>query len=74
MPTEYAIPPLPPDEVLAELDAAAAALDELCLRSLELTLDMDGQAGRLRIGLTDEDGSRALSPTQLFELLGSADL
>lgn len=69
-PTEYAFPEAPPEELLAELDAAARALDELCLRSIELTLDMDARAGHLRIERSDEDGTHALTPTELFQLLG----
>jgi len=73
-PTEYAIPASPPADLLAELDAAAAALDELRLRSIELSLDMDAQTGHLRIDLADGYGTRALTPTELFELLASPDL
>ena len=46
------IPETPPAELLAELDAAARALDELRSRAAELTLAMDDQARRLRIELT----------------------
>lgn len=66
---EYTVPPSPPDEVLAELDAAARALDELSLRAVELAIGMDEQAGGLRISLTGEHRTRALTPTELFALL-----
>jgi hypothetical protein len=66
---EYTVPSSPPDEVLAELDAAARALDELSLRAVELAVGMDEQAGGLRISLTDERRTRPLTPTELFALL-----
>jgi hypothetical protein len=69
VPNPYVIPATPPAEVLAELDAAARALDELTARAAELTLAMDEQAQRLRIELRDEDGTRRLGPTDLFGLL-----
>jgi hypothetical protein len=72
VPTPYVIPSAPPPEVLAELDAAARALDALSARAAELTLAMDEQARRLRIELHDDRGSRALSPTELFSLLSGA--
>jgi hypothetical protein len=67
--TPYVIPSALPPEVLAELDAAAQALDELSARAAELTLAMDEQSHRLRIELSDDSGSRVLSPTELFALL-----
>ena len=54
--TPYVIPDTPPAEVLAELDAAARALDELTARAAELTLGMDEQTRSLRIEL--DDGGR----------------
>ena len=67
--TPYTIPEAPPGDLLAELDAAARALDELTSRAAELTLAMDEQTGRLRIELADDGGTRQLTPHQLFELL-----
>lgn len=66
---EHALPSSPPAGVLAELDAAARALDELSRRAVELAVEMDEQAGELRISLADERGTRALTPTELFALL-----
>ncbi len=68
-PTPYAIPETPPAELLAELDAAARALDELTTRAAELTLAVDEQTRRLRIELTEDGATRQLSPRRLFELL-----
>jgi uncharacterized protein YhaN len=65
----YTIPETPPAELLAELDAAAQALDELTSRAAELTLEMDEHARRLTIELTEDGVSRQLSPSQLFDLL-----
>ena len=65
----YLIPDVPPAEVLAELDAAARALDELSARAAQLTLGMDEHTRGLRIELEDGDATRRLSPTQLFDLL-----
>ena len=73
-PTEYAIPTFPPDDVLADLDAAARALDVLSLRAAELTLEMDRQTGSLRIELADDRGSRALAPSELFAMLSPSPL
>lgn len=70
-PTPYTIPDTPPAEVLAELDAAAAALDELSARAARLTLDMDEQTRGLVIALEDGRQSRRISPTQLFDILSS---
>lgn len=67
--TPYVIPSTPPAELLAELDAAAQALDALSARAAELTLAMDEHAHRLRIELHDDRGSRPLTPTELFSLL-----
>jgi hypothetical protein len=67
--TPYAIPATPPAELLAELDAAARALDQLSARAAQLTLGMDEQTRGLRIELEDSGNRRKLSPTQLFELL-----
>ncbi len=68
-PTPYTIPETPPAELLAELDAAARALDELTTRAAELTFAMDEQTHRLRIELTEDGATRQLSPRQLFDLL-----
>ena len=68
----YLIPDVPPAEVLAELDAAARALDELSARAAQLTLGMDEQTRGLRIEVEDGDATHLLSPTQLFELLDCA--
>ena len=65
----YVIPETPPAELLAELDAAAQALDTLTRRAAQLTLAMDEQARRLRIELLEDGESRQLSPRQLFDLL-----
>ena len=64
------IPGTPPADLLAELDAAARALDELTSRAAQLTLALDEQARRLRIELLEDDVTRRLTPRQLFDLLG----
>ena len=68
----YLIPDVPPAEVLAELDAAARALDELTARAAQLTLGMDEHTRGLRIEIEDGDATHQLSPTQLFDLLDCA--
>ena len=69
-PTPYAIPETPPTELLAELDAAVRALDELTTRAAELTLALaDEPARRLRIELTEDGATQQLSPRQLFDVL-----
>ena len=55
--TPYLIPETPPAELLAELDAAARALDELSARAAQLTLGMDEHTRGLRIEL-DDGGDR----------------
>ncbi|HWN20363.1 MAG TPA: hypothetical protein VNP93_00185 [Gaiellaceae bacterium] len=67
-----AIPDQPPPDALAELDAAARALDRLTRRSARLTLGMDEQTRAVRIELDEGDGATALTPTQLFTLLSSS--
>jgi hypothetical protein len=68
----YLIPEQPPAELLAELDAAARALDELSARAAQLTLGMDEHTRGLRIEIQDGKTTRGLSPTQLFQLLDCA--
>ena len=68
----YLIPEVPPAELLAELDAAARALDALSARAAQLTLGMDEQTRSLRIEVEDGGQPRRLSPTQLFDLLDCA--
>lgn len=65
----HPIPSTPPQEVLDELDAAARALDALSSRAAELVLGVDAESGGLQIVLSDDEGTRALSPRQLFALL-----
>jgi hypothetical protein len=67
--TPYAIPATPPAELLAELDDAARALDQLSARAAQLTLGVDQQTSGLCIELEDSGERRRLSPTQLFDLL-----
>ena len=67
--TPYLIPELPPTELLAELDAAACALQELSARAAQLTLAVDEQTRGPRIELAEGDESHRLSPRQLFALL-----
>ena len=67
--TSYVIPDTPPAEVLAELDAAAQALDELTARAEQLTLAMDGQSQQVRIEHLAAGSRRRLRPSQLFDLL-----
>jgi hypothetical protein len=67
--TPYEIPVTPPAELLAELDAAARALDQLSARAAQLTLGMDEHTRGLQIELDDSGDRRRLSPTQLFDLL-----
>jgi hypothetical protein len=69
--TSYLIPDSPPAQALAELDAAAQALDTLLARAAQLTLGMDEQTRGLRIDLVEGDESRQLTPTQLFDLLAT---
>ena len=66
----YSIPEAPPAELLAELDAAAAALDELTARAAELTLAMDEESRRLEIEFRSRGERRLLTPAELFRLLG----
>lgn len=68
----YLIPDVPPAEVLAELDAAAQALDALTARAAQLTLAMDEQSQTVRIELVQGASRRLLSPTRLFDLLAGA--
>ena len=68
--TPYSIPDRPPPELLAELDAAAEALDDLSARAAELTFAMDVECRGLRIELRADGWLPTLTPTALFELLG----
>ena len=65
----HLIPATPPAALLAELDAAARALDELTMRAAQLTVSLDEHAAQLRIELREDGGSRLLTPRQLFDLL-----
>ena len=64
------IPATPPPELLAELDAAAAVLEDLAARAAILTLETEEHARGLRIELVDEDEVHRLSASQLLDLLG----
>ncbi len=66
----YAIPHRPPPGALAELDTAARALDALSRCGAQLTLDLDEQMRGLVIELDKDAGATALTPTELFALLG----
>lgn len=68
----YAIPDRPPPDALAALDAAARALAALSLQAARLTLCLDAPRRALRIELDEGAGAKALTPTQLFALLGTA--
>ena len=70
MTSAYLIPETPPAELLAELDAAAAALDALTADAAELSLATIEESRHLRIELRSNGELRLLTPTQLFELLG----
>lgn len=70
--TPYVIPDVPPAELLAELDAAAAALDAMRARAEQLTLAMDEQTRAVRIEHLADAGRRTLRPSQLFDLLTGA--
>lgn len=70
--TPYVIPSTPPAELLAELDAAAQALDALSARAAELTLAMDEHSQGVRIELHDDGGAHTLTPTELFSVLRGA--
>ena len=62
----YSLQEAPPAELLAELDAAAAARDELTARAARLTFALVEQARGLS---SEEVGCRPLTPAQLFDLL-----
>lgn len=66
---EYALPLTPPPDALSELDAAARVLDDLTLRAVALTIDLDEQTRSVRIEVGDGSGLRRLTPTQLFDVL-----
>ena len=66
------VPEVPPAEVLAELDAAAAALDAMRARAEQLTVAMDEQTRAVRIEHVSDGTRSALRPSQLFDLLAGA--
>jgi hypothetical protein len=70
--THYPIPDAPPPELLAELDAAAALLDRLTARAVELTLDVQESVRQVRVAVSDEHGTRRLAPSELLDLLAGA--
>lgn len=65
----YVIHAAPPAELLAELDAAAAALDGMRARAAEIRLEMDEQARTVRIELHEHGDVRRLRATGLLDLL-----
>ncbi len=69
--SQYVIPPIPPAELLAELDDAARVLDELTARAAVLTLGMDEQTRSLRIELADRGTTKRLAPSELLDLLAA---
>ena len=68
---DHLIPPSPPADALAELDAAARRLDELRMRAAVLTIGMDEQTRSLRIELDEGSGPRRLTATQLLDVLAA---
>jgi hypothetical protein len=66
---DFVLPATPPPEALAELDAAARALEGLAARGARLSVRLDDPAGTLRVELDEGEGARALTPTELFGLL-----
>ena len=63
------IPDVPPASLLAELDAAARALEELTRRAAQLTFALEEHAPQLRIELHEDGTARQLRPRELFDLL-----
>ena len=63
------IPASPPDEVLAEIDAAMGRLEELRDRGVSVTFDVGAGSGA-RIELVGEDGARReIGGTELFDVV-----
>jgi hypothetical protein len=64
------IPAAPPPEVLAEVDAAAARVDELAAAGREVHFITTPGGGRVVIELRTLDGTvlRTLSPSEALEL------
>jgi hypothetical protein len=66
------IPAEPPPDALAELDVAAGTILDLSRRGARLTLSLDERTRVLRIEHHGAAEIQALTPTQLFALLGSS--
>lgn len=63
------IPASPPDEVLAEIDAAMGRLQELRDRGVSVTFDVGAGSGA-RIELVDDDGARReIGGSELFDVV-----
>lgn len=63
------IPATPPDEVLAEIDAAMGRLEELRDRGVSVTFDV-GAGSRARIELVNDDGTRReIGGSELFDVV-----
>lgn len=63
------IPASPPDDVLAEIDAAMGRLEDLRDRGVSVTFDVGAGSGA-RIELVDDDGTRReIGGTELFDVV-----
>lgn len=63
------IPASPPDEVLAEIDAAMSRLEELRDRGVSVTFDVGAGSGA-RIELVGDDGARReIGGSELFDVV-----
>lgn len=69
----YEIPGQPPPDLLAELDRAAAVMQELAAHQINLKFDVDGASGRVRVKVIDGTGAliREIGAGHMLDVLSS---
>ncbi len=69
----YEIPEQPPEDLLAELDRAAAVVHELAARRISLKFDIDDANGRVHVKVTDGAGNliREIGAGHMLDVLAS---
>ncbi len=69
----YEIPAQPPTDMLAELDRAAAVMDELAARQVAIKLDVDWSSGKVHVKVVDGGGEliREIGAGHMLDVLST---
>ncbi len=72
----YDIPSAPPADMLEELDRAAAVIDDLAARNVNLHFDVDEKTQKVRVQVVDGQGEllREIPATRMLDMLSSGSM